>query len=89
MQSLEGVRLLSRRDWVYSLGLLVPLFVYDLALKTLNVASESGDPGLDTALESMRSDIFFNLGYASAISYTVAIIVLVVSLLQMRMSRDV
>lgn len=32
---------------------------------------------------------FFNLGYASAISYTVAIIVLVVSLLQMRMSRDV
>src|SRR5918997_2151938 len=59
------MRLLSSRDWVYSLGLLVPLFVYDLALKVLNVASESGDPGLDTALESMRSDIFFNLGYAS------------------------
>jgi lactose/L-arabinose transport system permease protein len=32
---------------------------------------------------------FFNLGYASAISYTVAIIVLVVSLLQMRLTRDV
>ena len=65
MQDLPGAPLLSRRDWVYSLGLLVPLFVYDLALKTLDVASGSGAPGLGAILESMRSDIFFNLGYAS------------------------
>lgn len=31
---------------------------------------------------------FFNLGYASAISYTVAIIVLIVSLIQMRVTRN-
>jgi arylsulfatase A-like enzyme len=43
----------------------VPLFVYSLALKALSVASESGDPGLGAILESMRTDIFFNLGYAS------------------------
>jgi arylsulfatase A-like enzyme len=65
VQDLPGAPLLSRRDWVYSLGLLVPLFVYDLALKTLDVASGSGAPGLGAILESMRSDIFFNLGYAS------------------------
>jgi hypothetical protein len=65
VRGLPGAPLLSRRDWVYSLGLLVPLFVYSLALKALDVASGSGDPGLGGALESMRSDIFFNLGYAS------------------------
>ncbi len=67
MQSLSGAPLLSlsRRDWVYSLGLLVPLFVYNLTLKALGIASESGDPDLGATLESMRPDIFFNLGYAT------------------------
>jgi lipoteichoic acid synthase len=59
------VPLLSRRDWVYSLSLLVPLFIYNLALKALDVASRSGGLELGATLESMRSDIFFNLGYAS------------------------
>ena len=65
MQSLPGAPLLSRRDWVYSLSLLVPLVVYNLALRALGVASGAGDLGLGATLESMRSDIFFNLGYAS------------------------
>jgi lipoteichoic acid synthase len=53
--------LLSRRDWVYLLSLLVPLVVYNLALKAASVASQ---PGLPLTLNLMWSDLFFNLGYA-------------------------
>ncbi len=53
--------LLGRRDWVYLLVLLVPLFVYNLYLKASSVASI---PGLSPTFDLMRSDIFFNLGYA-------------------------
>jgi lipoteichoic acid synthase len=53
--------LLSRRDWVYLLSLLVPLCVYSLALKASSVASV---PGLAPNFNLMRSDVFFNLGYA-------------------------
>src|SRR5829696_4790965 len=53
--------LLDRRDWVYLLSLLVPLFVYNLALKASSVASV---PGLAPNFDLMRSDVFFNLGYA-------------------------
>src|ERR671939_2199378 len=53
--------LLSRRDWVYLLSLLIPLFVYNLALKVSSVASI---PGLAPTFDLMRSDVFFNLGYA-------------------------
>src|SRR5829696_1707951 len=53
--------LLSRRDWVYLLSLLVPLFVYSLALKASSVAAV---PGLAPDFDLMRSDVFFNLGYA-------------------------
>src|SRR3712207_6770637 len=53
--------LLSRREWVYLLGLLVPLVAYNLALKAASVASI---PGLTPTFELMRSDVFFNLGYA-------------------------
>jgi phosphoglycerol transferase MdoB-like AlkP superfamily enzyme len=56
--------LLSRRDWIYLLSLLVPLVVYDLALKAYDVASQPGGAGLTQTLGLMRSDIFFNLGYA-------------------------
>jgi phosphoglycerol transferase MdoB-like AlkP superfamily enzyme len=52
--------LLSRRDWVYLLSLLVPLIVYDLVLKAAIVASV---PGLALTFDLMRSDVFFNLGY--------------------------
>jgi lipoteichoic acid synthase len=53
--------LLGRRDWVYLLALLVPLFVYNLSLKAASVASI---PGLSPTFDLMRSDLFFNLGYA-------------------------
>src|SRR3712207_7358144 len=58
--------LLSRRDWVYSLSLLVPLAAYNLTLKTYDlVASQSfGDSGLTRTLYLMQSNIFFNVGYS-------------------------
>ncbi len=56
--------LLSRRDWIYSLSLLIPFVAYNLALKASSVASKPGDHGLGGAFDLMRSDIFFNAGYA-------------------------
>jgi lipoteichoic acid synthase len=53
--------LLSRQDWVYSLGLLVPFVVYNLGLKAASMLSV---PGLALNLNLMLSDILFNLGYA-------------------------
>ena len=53
--------LLDRRDWVYLLSILVPLFVYNLALKASSVASV---PGLTPRVDLIRSDLFFSLGYA-------------------------
>jgi hypothetical protein len=60
------IALLSRRDWVYSLSLLVPLVAYNLGLKTYDlVASQSfGDSGLTRVLYLMQSNIFFTLGYS-------------------------
>src|SRR5215210_2383014 len=52
--------LLSLRDWVYLLVLLIPLVVYNLSLKAASVASI---PGLAPTFDLMRSDVFFNLGY--------------------------
>jgi lipoteichoic acid synthase len=54
---------LSRRDWVYLLSLLVPFVVYNLALKVASVVSQLGDPGLGSILRLMRSDVLFALGY--------------------------
>jgi lipoteichoic acid synthase len=56
--------LLSRREWVYLLSLLVPFVVYNLALKAYDISSRPGDHGLVRTLDLMRSDIFFNVGYA-------------------------
>src|SRR5215217_7681281 len=57
--------LLSRQDWVYLLSLLIPLFVYTLTLKAYDIASQPGNyEGLAQALSLMRSDVFFDLGYA-------------------------
>jgi phosphoglycerol transferase MdoB-like AlkP superfamily enzyme len=52
---------LSRKEWVYLLSLLVPFVAYNLALKASNVTSV---PGLALTFDLMRSDVFFNLGYA-------------------------
>jgi lipoteichoic acid synthase len=56
--------LLNRRDWVYLLSLLVPLVAYDLALKAYAVSSLPGEHGLSLTFDLMRSDAFFDLGYA-------------------------
>ncbi|MDQ3966616.1 MAG: sulfatase-like hydrolase/transferase [Actinomycetota bacterium] len=56
--------LLSRREWVYLLSLLMPFVVFNLALKAYDISSRPGDHGLVRTLELMRSDIFFNVGYA-------------------------
>jgi lipoteichoic acid synthase len=57
--------MLDRREWVYLLSLLVPFVVYTLALRAYEIASQPGDlGGLTQALDLMRSDVFFDLGYA-------------------------
>ena len=42
--------LLSLRDWIYLLSLLVPFVVYDLALKGALVFSRPENPGLGEGL---------------------------------------
>jgi lipoteichoic acid synthase len=56
--------LLSRRDWVYLLSLLVPFIIYNLALKAYDISLQPGDGGLVRTLDMMISDVFFDLGYA-------------------------
>jgi lipoteichoic acid synthase len=56
--------LLNRRDRVYPLSLLIPFTVYNLALKAYDVTSRPEKHGLVRTLKLMRSDVFFNLGYA-------------------------
>ena len=55
--------LLSRRDWVYLLSLLVPFVAYDLALKGSLVVSWPKDLELAEDLTLMRSNLLFDLGY--------------------------
>jgi phosphoglycerol transferase MdoB-like AlkP superfamily enzyme len=55
--------LLSDRDWVYLLGLLLPFVVYDLALKASDITSLPGEHGLVSTLDLIRSDALFDLGY--------------------------
>jgi lipoteichoic acid synthase len=56
--------LLSGRDWIYLLALLVPLVVYDLVLKAIRIHSQEEHAGFGTVIELIRSDVLFNLGYA-------------------------
>ena len=56
--------LLSRREWLYLLSLLVPFVLYDLALKSSLVVSWPKELGFRESLGLMRSDLLFNLGYA-------------------------
>jgi hypothetical protein len=56
--------LLSRREWVYLLSLLIPLTIYNLALKAYSVTSLPGSNTPDSVLGLMWSDLFSNLGYA-------------------------
>ena len=52
---------LSRQEWVYLLSLLIPFIVYDLALKAAILVSI---PGVSPSFYLMRSNVFFDLGYA-------------------------
>jgi arylsulfatase A-like enzyme len=68
-QGKAGIRvrlrgLLIRQDWIYVLSLLVPLFVYNVALKVVRVATQFEAPGPLGFLDEVRSDLLFNLGYA-------------------------
>ena len=56
--------LLSRRQWVYLLSLLIPLIIYNLALKAYSVAALPGSNEPGSILSLMWSDLFFYLGYA-------------------------
>ena len=56
--------LLSRQNRVYLLSLLIPFAVYNLALKAYEVASRPEKFGLAQTIKLMRSDVFFNVGYA-------------------------
>ena len=56
--------LLTREDWIYLLSLLVPLVLYDLVLKAVRVIALPGTPEPIEFLDQIRSDVFFNLGYA-------------------------
>jgi arylsulfatase A-like enzyme len=55
--------LLIREDWIYLLSLLVPVFIYDVALKAVRVATQLDVPGPLGFLDQIRSEMFFNLGY--------------------------
>jgi lipoteichoic acid synthase len=56
--------LLIREDWIYILSLLVPVCVYNVALKVWRVATQFEVPGPLGFLDQVRSDLLFNLGYA-------------------------
>lgn len=55
--------LLGRRDWAYFLALLIPLAVYNLALKTASAVAQEGAAEVPEVLKLVRSDLLFNLGY--------------------------
>src|SRR3712207_2983525 len=57
--------LLTREEWVYVLSLLVPLVVYNVVLKVVRVATQFQVPGPLGFVDQVRSDLFFNLGYAA------------------------
>jgi lipoteichoic acid synthase len=63
VERLRGI--LTREEWVYVLILLVPLVVYNVALKVVRVATQFEVPGPLGFLDQVRSDILFNLGYAA------------------------
>lgn len=57
-------RLLVREDWIYLLALLLPLVLYNVTLKFVRIVTQLSPPGPIGFLDQIRSDVFFNLGYA-------------------------
>ena len=61
-----GLRvLLAREDWIYLLGLLVPLVIYNVGLKASRVLGLPGPVGPLEFLDQVRSEVLFNLGYVA------------------------
>ena len=58
-------RLLNRGDWVYLFSLLLPLALYNVALKVVRIFSQEQVPGAVGFLDQVRSDLLFNLGYVA------------------------
>ncbi|CAN5756845.1 sulfatase-like hydrolase/transferase [soil metagenome] len=57
-------KLLAREDWVYLLSLLLPLVIYNVGLKIVRIVTQLSPPGPLGFVDQLRSDVFFNLGYA-------------------------
>jgi lipoteichoic acid synthase len=55
--------ILSGREWVYLASLLVPLVIYNLVLKGIRIRSQDEVSGVFAALDLIRSDLLFNLGF--------------------------
>ena len=55
--------ILSGREWVYLASLLVPLVIYNLVLKGIRIRSQDEVLGVFAALDLIRSDLLFNLGF--------------------------
>ena len=55
--------ILSGREWVYLASLLVPLVIYNLVLKGIRIRSQDDVFGVFAALDLIRSDLLFNLGF--------------------------
>ena len=55
---------LDRRNWIYVLSLLVPLFAYCLTLKVVGLVSEYPASGVWDTLRLLRSELLFDTGYA-------------------------
>ena len=58
--------LLSRADWTYLLGLVVPAMVLDLTLGWIRVSTQYNPPGLWGTLAQLQSDVLAHLGLLSA-----------------------
>lgn len=58
-------RLLNRGDWVYLFSLLLPLALYNVALKVVRILAQEQVPGAVGFLDQVRSDLLFNLGYVA------------------------
>ena len=58
-----GRSILSGREWAYLGSLLVPLVIYNLALKGIRIRSQDDVLGVFATLDLIRSDLLFNLGF--------------------------
>ncbi|MGI8650414.1 MAG: LTA synthase family protein, partial [Rubrobacter sp.] len=56
--------MLGRGDWVYLLSLLIPLALYNVALKIVRISDQVRPPGFVGFADQLRSDVLFSVGFA-------------------------